>query len=200
MATSYDLRRFRHLVSGPGVDTRVWCALGVIQSVEMQDNGLLAEVAVLPEEYLIEADVGSAYAGAGFGLVVAPKEGDTVLVCIPEGDTDVRPVIVSRMWGPQELPPADAQLPNDAASNDVVLRVENGNHLRIFTAQGGNVKITVQGQGNVDLVVDGGVVRLGADTNTPIQGVLNGQAFDPFTGQTHFALGNASSKVFARKT
>jgi uncharacterized protein involved in type VI secretion and phage assembly len=172
----------------------------VIQHVELQDQGLLAEVALLPDENLIVADVGSPYSGNGFGLVVAPQEGDTVLVCIPEGDTDVRPVIVARMWGPQEPAPADAAAPNDGATNDVVLRVENGKHLRIFTAQGGNVKITVQGQGNVDLVVDGGVVRLGADTHVPLDGVVTGRAFDPFTGQTHFALGNASSKVFARKT
>ncbi len=37
--------------------------------------------------------------------------------------------------------------------------------------------------------------------NTPAvgDGVLNGKAIDPFTGSTHNVLGNASTKVFAKK-
>lgn len=46
----------------------------------------------------------------------------------------------------------------------------------------------------------GSIVELGGEGLTATEGVLNGQAIDPFTGQTHFALGNASTKVKAKKT
>lgn len=39
----------------------------------------------------------------------------------------------------------------------------------------------------------------GTDVAVPVEGTLNGMAFDLFSGQTHFALGNASRKVFSKK-
>jgi len=43
-----------------------------------------------------------------------------------------------------------------------------------------------------------GKVELGDRTNTT-EGVLNGQAVDPFTGLQHWQLGNASTRVGAKK-
>lgn len=43
-------------------------------------------------------------------------------------------------------------------------------------------------------------VEIGASNLDPIRtGVLNGEAIDPFTGAQHFALGNASQHVRAKK-
>ena len=46
------------------------------------------------------------------------------------------------------------------------------------------------------------IVELGTDGATPLlplDGVLTGRAIDPFTGLPHFALGNASTHVMAKK-
>lgn len=43
-------------------------------------------------------------------------------------------------------------------------------------------------------------LELGAEgLSTITDGVLNGTAIDPFTGQTHANLGNASKRVFAKR-
>jgi len=78
--------------------------------------------------------------------------------------------------------------------------------IRAFGASAGYVHLTPSGavyvtgraSGNVVVDVDAGQVQLGKAT-TPPEGVLNGQAIDPFTGSTHFVLGNASTKVLAQK-
>jgi uncharacterized protein involved in type VI secretion and phage assembly len=197
---SIDLRRMRSLIQGPGIDTRTWVSLGVVQSVELNDEGIIAEVALLPNEDLCVCDIASAYAGNGFGFVSVPHEGDTVVVCVPSGDTDFRPAIIGTLWSKIDAPPSEAALPDFNATQDVFLRVENEKSLRIITSGGGNVSIDVRGAGNVNIKVDTGVVRLGNDTNTALDGVVHGSGFDPFTGQTYTALQNASSKVFARKT
>lgn len=50
------------------------------------------------------------------------------------------------------------------------------------------------------VVIDGPRIDLGDSGLNPLQdGVLTGQAIDPFTGSPHYALGNASTKVLAKK-
>jgi len=197
---SLDIRRMRHLISGPGVDTRVWVSLGVVQSVEQSEEGLLAEVAMLPNEELVECDIASQYAGQGFGLVTVPREGDTVVVLVPGGDSDMRAVIFGTLWSGVDTPPTESQEADFNATQDCLLRVENSKNLRIITAAGGNVNITVEGSGNVNMKVGSGVIRLGNDTHVPMDGVVHGSGFDPFTGQTYYALQNCSSVVFAKKS
>lgn len=53
--------------------------------------------------------------------------------------------------------------------------------------------------GDVEVVPNGNLLHGGVSGNNPTEGTLNGLAIDPFTGQTHFALGNASKKVFSKK-
>lgn len=187
---SIDVRRMRNLVSGPGIDTRTWVSLGVVQSVEQNENGLLAEVALLPNEELVECDIASQYAGQGFGLVTVPREGDTVVVLVPGGDADMRAVIFGTLWSGTDTPPTESQEPDFEATQDCLLRVENGKHLRIITAVGGNVNMKVGSD----------VIRLGNDTHVPMDGVVHGSGFDPFTGKTYYALQNCSSVVFAKKS
>lgn len=90
------------------------------------------------------------------------------------------------------LPGVTIQLPGDST---VMVGWENGDPSRPFCAlwQGaeGNVtRITVVAQN----------IELGGDNLDPVMtGVLNGEAIDPFTGAKHFALGNASRIVRAKK-
>lgn len=77
-------------------------------------------------------------------------------------------------------------------------------------------KLTVHAEGNEEHKVDGSLiievlgakctikaalVHLGDDAPPliPADGVVTGQAIDTFTGATFFVLGNASTKVFAKK-
>lgn len=72
----------------------------------------------------------------------------------------------------------------------------------IFTESGARVKIDASG--NIEVTPSAsGTVKIGASPETMtalIDGVLNGSSVDVFTGKTHGALGNASSKVLAKKT
>jgi hypothetical protein len=44
------------------------------------------------------------------------------------------------------------------------------------------------------------LLELGGSGLIPgVQGVVNGEGIDPFTGLTYFALGSASTKVLAKK-
>jgi hypothetical protein len=72
----------------------------------------------------------------------------------------------------------------------------------------GAIKIRVRGSARVTLVADGAdvvieaatQVRLGDATATaPLEGVVNGQGIDPFTGLLYSALGNASTRVAAKR-
>jgi hypothetical protein len=50
-----------------------------------------------------------------------------------------------------------------------------------------------------DAVINAGKVQLGDQGLLPTDGLLNGLSLDPFTGLTHFVLGNASMKIFGQK-
>lgn len=204
-----DVSRLSHLVARPGLDTRYNLVLAVIDKVVVDpQEGVFADISILPREEPETAIVGVPYAGNGFGFYVPLYEDDVVLVGVPDGDTNAGPVIISRMWSSADKPPTEAASRTPVAgapgmyapSDDIVLRARAGANTRIVVSDGANVTITVEGTGNVNLKVEGGSVNLGSDSHIALEGVVNGQAFDTFTGTTQYALGNASGKVFAKKT
>lgn len=209
MTRRLDARRLAGLVRGPGMDTRYHIALAVVDAVVVDPReGVFVDIAFMPGEESETALMGVPYAGNGFGFYFPVKQDDVVLVAIPDGDVNAGPVIISKMWCRADPPPAEvaSETPVDGAegmkqpSPDIILRAEAGANTRIIVSAGANITLTVEGAGNVNLVVADGSVNLAMDSNTPNQGVVNGQAIDSFTGATQLALGNASTKVFAKKT
>lgn len=217
MARHVDTGRLRHLISGPGVDTRFHIMEAVIDKVTVDPSeGVFCDISLLPFEQPETAFLGVPYAGDGFGFYFPVEVDDVVLVAIPDGDPGAGPVVISRMWSAADKPPAELKGTADSdnpgqfhPSKDVILRCKPGSNTKIIVSAGANVNITVEGAGNVNLGVESGdvnlkvgsgSVHLGRDTHTALDGVVHGSGIDPFTGLTYTAIGNASSKVFARKT
>lgn len=180
-------------VSRPGIDPRVWITLAVVKDVGFDPKeGCFADVQFQPGGELETCYFGSSYAGGGFGEHNPLKVDDTVLVAIPMGDPGLGPIVISRFNNAGDPPPAEFG-EGDEPSNDRVLRVEPGRNLRIYVSEGAKVSIACE---------TGARVELGGENLSIIpgqEGVVNGEAIDPLTGLTQFALGNASLIVSAKK-
>lgn len=152
-----DVTRLANAVSRPGIDPRIWVSYAVLQTEPFVDErpgkqGVFADVRLLPSGVMDTARVGAIYAGNGFGLYAPLHKDDEVLVCAPSGDPDEGLVIVQRLWSTSDPQPAQvAQTPED-----VMLVVEPDKNLRL----------TVQGSGNVYMTVDAGKIYLGSPENT----------------------------------
>ena len=199
----------REFVRGPGIDTRYWIKLAHVDAVVVDpDEGIFADVSLLPEQQTVTAFVGTGYAGDGFGFHAPIQEDDLVLVAIPDGDTDAGAWVISRGWNSGDKPHADFQstTPIEGApgmyhpKEEVILRAKPGTKTTIVVSAGANVDIKVEGAGNCNLIVNSGSVNLGSDSHGINDGVVHGSGFDTLTGVTYTALGNTSQKVFARKT
>jgi hypothetical protein len=131
-----DMGRLSRAVSRPGIDPRTWVSLAVVNSVVVDPNeGVFCGITLLPSEIEETARLGAAYAGNGFGFYAPPRVDDEVMVCAPSGDPSQGLVITGRLWSPSDVPPAEA------ASNpqDVLLKVEEGQTLRLLVSGGGKV-------------------------------------------------------------
>lgn len=228
MGRRIDTGRLRNLVSGPGVDTRYLLTLAVVDKVVVDpQEGVFCDIALLPFEQPETARLGVPYAGNGFGFYFPVEVDDVVLVAVPDGDFGSGAVIISRMWSAADPPLAEAQGAADTDSGpgqyegspNVTLRAKAGAHTKIIVSSGANVTIQVEGNGtinlnaasgdinletaasgNINLKVATGSVNLANNSHGPLDGVVHGSGFDTFTGVTYTALGNASQKVFAKKS
>jgi len=103
-------------------------------------------------------------------------------------------------------------LRTSGAGDAIDLKVEGDGPVNIETAAGdvnvkaaGNVNVEAQGNATVkaggNASVDGALVNLGATEGLVplVQGAVNGEAIDSFTGSTFAVLGNSSSKVLVKK-
>jgi len=157
VSTGFDMARMANALSRPGIDPRIWISYGVLTSepyVEMRNGqqDVLVDVTLLPSGDQETARVGAAYAGNGFGLYMPLHADDEVLVLAPSGDPDQGLVISQRLWSPADPPPqAVADNPED-----VTLVVESGKNLRL----------NVQGAGNVVIAAEDGKVKLGSESAT----------------------------------
>lgn len=166
---SVDPSRLASLVSRPGIDPRVHLTLGVVDRVLVDpEHGVFADITYLLHEDNDTATVGTAYAGDRFGQHVPLQVEDTVLIAIPEGDTDAGPVIISRMWSAADKPFTEQQgtaLTGEEAglyeqAEKVILRCKPSTPYEIYVSEGANITIKVEGSGNANVVVDSGKVFL----------------------------------------
>lgn len=211
MGRKLNPSNMREFVRGPGVDSRFWIKLAHVDSVVVDpEEGIFADVTLLPESQTVTAFVGTSYAGDGFGFYAPIQVDDLVLVAIPDGDTDAGAWIIARGWNSADKPASDfrgsAPAPVEGAPGmyqpveEVILRAKPGTKTTIVVSAGANVDIKVEGAGNCNLIVNAGSVNLGSDTHSINDGVVHGSGIDTLTGATYTALGNTSSKVFARKS
>jgi hypothetical protein len=171
-----DVNRMAHAVSRPGIDPRVWECLAFVTAVNIDEEGPIVDVLLMPERIPETARVAAEYAGPGFGLYF-PIEVDTeVIVSAPNGDPDEGLVIAKRFWSASDPPPAGA--------------ISEPLNILLHAKEGANINLVVSG---------GATINLGDAALQAIDGVVTGQAIDSFTGATQFALGNASAIVKAKK-
>lgn len=202
-----DAGRLAQLVRGPGIDTRTWISLAIALGDSVvegatggQSGGVFVDVMLMPTGEHYTARVGADYQGDGYGFYFGKIHADDeLLVAAPSGDPAQGIVVTTKLSSAAE-PPSD-----DAVNNpdDVSLVVEKDHSLRLTVQGEGQVFISTGG-GNATIDTAGGSVFLGenatdSENTLSMDGVVNGQGIDPFTGATYFALTNASSKVFAKK-
>ncbi len=223
-----DVGRLREAMSAPGADPRSWVVLARVDddpdAIRWEPGtGWLVDVTVgsgeLAGEDMIVCRVGSGLGGTSHESRPVPR-GAEVVVVFPAGDPNVSPVIIDYVHNPTDsaVPSEVNGTPVDEAralstmltKTTAGVDAELGAQVRIravaaadgsieLTLDGpGDITIRATGPGNVRVIADGGEVRL-QDASTPLEGVVQGQAIDTFTGLTQFALGNASTKVLAKK-
>jgi hypothetical protein len=110
--------------------------LAIVNSVVVDlEEGVFCGITLMPSEIEETARLGAAYAGNGFGFYAPPKVDDEVMVCAPSGDPSQGLVITGRLWSPSDVPPAEAS----SHPQDVLLKVEEGQTLRMLVSGGGKV-------------------------------------------------------------
>lgn len=188
VATVPDVQRMSKAFERPGIDTRVWAWRAIVTKIVIdRDHGVLLDVTLLPDEIEETAKLAPMYAGAGFGFYLPVRLDDEVVVISPMGSPDHGLEAYPRVWDGADPPPQDV-VDNP---EDVLLHIRPGKNLRIVTEGEGKVVIDARGDGVVELG-DEGLVAL-------TDGVVHGTGVDPFTGSTYAVLGNASTKVLAKK-
>lgn len=115
------------------------------------EQGVFADVR-LQNEQLLTCRVGTIYGGQGWGFYAPLEVDDEVVVGVPAGDPDHGGVIIAKTWSASELQPKQA---NDHKA-DVILLVKKDTNMRML----------VQGSGNVVIGAEDGKVLLGDETGT----------------------------------
>lgn len=158
MRTSIDAGKLVNLVRGPGIDTRLWIALAVVQNVEVvtgKNSGIYVDVQALPYKEEYTAWVGSAYAASQAGLYFPLKVRDLVLIALPNGDPAAGVVVLARFNNGTRPVPAEFMTEDGAPSPHIVLVGEEDVHIQIFTKGGGETQIVAQGDGSIRVTTEG---------------------------------------------
>lgn len=142
-----------HLVARPGIDTRVWLTLAIVEEVVCdRDEGLFATVTYIPEGTEETARIGTCYTHDQAGVYWPIEEGDTVLVAVPMGDAGYGPIIISRLFSADNRPQDEAASTSatvGAASTDASIRLQPGSSLKIRTEDTGQINIKSEGSGKI---------------------------------------------------
>lgn len=133
-----DIQRISSAVQRPGIDPRVWASYAVVTGFHVDpEAGPLADVELIPDETLHTAQLGTVYAGDGFGLYAPVRVDDVVLVVAPSGHPDNGLVIASRVHSQSDPPPAEAV----ATPDDVIVHVEQDRSLKLVVTGTGTIRI-----------------------------------------------------------
>lgn len=196
---SPDLARMALAFRRPGIDPRTWVSLAVVDDVVLDpEQGLFAQVTLLPSEQVETVRVSTTYAGSSWGISFPLYKGDEVLVAAPSGDPDEGMVVVGRLHSPAD-PPPDQVVANP---DDVVLVVKPGQAFRVFTsagpALGGDEQHSLSGsyllEAGINARMDAPLVVLGTEA-MGIQPYLKTLVYRPAEDALFTALGAAISGI-----
>ena len=142
VSTTPDVGRMGKALRAPGMDTRTWVALAVVTAVQVDPNeGVFANVTLMPFGTEATARVGQEYAGDGFGFYTPIEVNDEVLVAAPDGDPDNGLIVTRRLYSASDPPPAEAaEFPDD-----VLLVIREDKTMRILVVGDGLVEIRSRG-------------------------------------------------------
>ncbi len=148
----------------------MWLTLATVDEIGYDGaEGIFVDVTYVPSGEPETALLGGPYAGPNAGMYFPVSVGDTVLVAVPNGDTQMGPIIIQRIWSASDKPPEDAVDSDDdqLPTSDVLLRVIAGQRFIVRTSgdEGGGVDIGVEGKGDLILATGEGKIKLerGAD-------------------------------------
>lgn len=147
-------------------------ARAVVNVVDDQKKLQLLQAGLLADE-----DIDDAERFQEYGFKSVPKPGAEAVIVFPNGDRahGIVVAVTDRRYRPVRWEPGEVGMFTDEAGHVVYLR-----RGKITTMLGTKIEI-----GDRDLL--------------PPTGIVNGEAIDPFTGLTHFVLGNASAVGFVKK-
>jgi hypothetical protein len=124
------------------MDTRTWVSLAVVTAVVIDPNeGVFADVLLMPSNVKTTCRVGQEYAGAGFGFYTPVLVDDEVLVEAPSGNPDNGLILTRRLYSASDPPPSEVSTFPD----DVLLVVREGKTCRILVEGAGQVEIRSRG-------------------------------------------------------
>lgn len=169
---SPDVRRMAAAVSHPGIDPRTWLSWAIVKALGFDgEQGIFADVQLIPTGETETIYVGSDYAGGGFGDWSNVEVDDTVLIGFPNGDPNSGGVLISRTWNGGDPPPAQLQN-GEVPTKDRVLIVKPGQKWRVIVSGGGEASIE---NGTTSVKVTASDVQIGDGT---AQVLADGNALD----------------------
>lgn len=191
-----DLGRLAQALARPGIDTRIWVALGYAcdESVTDKDHGEFIDVCLLPSNRKVTCRISQAYAGANFGKRDGQiHKDDEVVVIFPDGDPAAGGIVICRFNSAADLPPAEWS--EDEKKGDLFLNVEKDKSLNLrLTGENGKVDVTTEGDVNTDS--DGNVTLKSAKEFT----VDGGEKVTLKSGNVRLGSSNATESVIKGDT
>lgn len=168
MPAALDEAALRDLVSGPGVDTRTWVSIGIVDLPSSDEGGetvdfdeddgqVYVNVTLKPKDTPVRARLGMLFAGPGETTYVPFAGGEEVIVVLPEGDPRTGAVILGRLNNAYDSFPFENVGGADPKNNAIAmlrtrtaLTVESGASVLVRSAATGAL-LLLSGQGSVTL-------------------------------------------------
>jgi len=189
-----DYRGAEHSLNTGGVAS---VGIGLVTDVIVDESSVYLDVEMQPQGFELRAKWAPMYAGKNYGIYFPIQINDQVVVVLPDGDPNGDPVAITILHNEEDNLPSEAL----AAPEDIWIVAAPGRRIEIkgeeVTANGVS-KATIKA---VQVNAAGSALTVLGDlgTLTVWDGVLTGRSLDPFTGLYHYSLGNASTKVRAKK-
>lgn len=145
-SSTLDVVRFGQALARPGMDTRTWISLAVVTAVKVDpDEGVFADVLLMPSRVKTTCRVGQEYAGANFGFYTPVLVDDEVLVEAPGGNPDNGLILTRRLYSASDPPPSEA--------------VDHPDDVLMVIRKDKTIRILVEGEGRVEIRSRGGQAR-----------------------------------------
>lgn len=156
-----DMQRLGEGLARPGMDTRSWAYLAVVEAFKLTAEGPMADITRLDNGEPDTVRIGAFYAGPNFGFYAPLEKDDEVMVAVPGGDSNQGGVVVARLWSKSD-PPSSTAKDNNV---DVSIHIKDGTNLRIAVTGGGKILMGEAGEATKPVArkddkVDGGFLDL----------------------------------------